>query len=148
MLKVLLGVPFVCQTLAMVIDEFHFHRTRGLPLWERWGHPLDTLSVWICYGFLILFSPLPERIQVFAGIACLSCILVTKDEFVHHRLCSAGEQWLHSLLFILHPICFFTAGWMWWKGGFETIFAAQFLFIFIFFIYQTFYWNLLWKPKP
>ncbi len=48
-----LAVPFALQGLAILVDEFYFHRRRGLPIWERWGHPLDTLSLLICWLFLL-----------------------------------------------------------------------------------------------
>jgi len=28
----------------MGVDEFYFHRRRGLPRWERLAHPLDTMT--------------------------------------------------------------------------------------------------------
>src|ERR1019366_3333568 len=33
------------------------HQRRGLPRWERLGHPLDTLSVAGCYGWLVATGP-------------------------------------------------------------------------------------------
>jgi 2-polyprenyl-6-hydroxyphenyl methylase/3-demethylubiquinone-9 3-methyltransferase len=42
-----------------------------------------------------------------------SCLLITKDEFIHQRLCSGGEHWLHAVLFILHPIVLVATGCLW-----------------------------------
>jgi 2-polyprenyl-6-hydroxyphenyl methylase/3-demethylubiquinone-9 3-methyltransferase len=42
-----------------------------------------------------------------------SCLLITKDEFIHQRLCSGGEHWLHAVLFILHPIVLFGTAFLW-----------------------------------
>ena len=45
------------QGLAMLVDELLFHRRRGLPRWERIGHPIDTLSVLACYGVSLWLPP-------------------------------------------------------------------------------------------
>ena len=41
----LLYLPFAVQGLAILVDEFWFHHRRGLPRWERLGHPIDTLPL-------------------------------------------------------------------------------------------------------
>ncbi len=127
----------------MVVDEFYYHKQRGLPLWEKIGHPLDTLTVLACFTCTSLYPPTEALLSVFIGMSAFSCLFVTKDEYVHHLYCSAGEQWMHSLLFILHPWCLLLAGWMWRLGGFENILTSQTLLLFIFMIYQTIYWNIL-----
>ena len=52
-------IPFVLQAIVIACDEGFFHIKRGLPKWERLGHPLDTLTVLICMGYVIWvpFSP-------------------------------------------------------------------------------------------
>jgi hypothetical protein len=40
-------------------------------------------------------------------------LLITKDEWVHADQCNAGEHWLHSVLFVVHPVVLITAGLMW-----------------------------------
>jgi hypothetical protein len=55
----ILILPFVAQGLAIAVDEFYFHRKRGLPRWERVGHPVDTFSVLLCFLF-VLFVPYSE----------------------------------------------------------------------------------------
>ncbi len=57
----LLLLPVLMQGLAMFVDEFVFHRRRGLPRWERLGHPLDTLMVALCYGWLVAVPPSHAR---------------------------------------------------------------------------------------
>lgn len=49
-------LPFALQALTISIDEFWFHRRRGLPIWERIGHPMDTFTILICMGY-VLFVP-------------------------------------------------------------------------------------------
>jgi len=80
----LLLLPALLQMLAMAVDEFVFHRRRGLPRWERLGHPLDTLTAAACYGWLA-FAPPSESstLGVYVGLCAFSCLFITKDEFVH-----------------------------------------------------------------
>src|SRR5438105_1874665 len=106
-------IPFLLQSVVILLDEGVFHYRRGLPLWERIGHPLDTLSLLICLG-IVLFLPFnPTNLKIFGCFAVLSCLMVTKDEFVHKHHCSGSENWLHALLFILHPITLALAGMIW-----------------------------------
>lgn len=145
----------------MLFDEGYFHLRRGLPRWERIGHPIDTASVLLCMGF-VLFVPFSKP-ALFCYIACaaFSSILVTKDEFVHKEHCPASENWLHAVLFTLHPITLTSAGFMWpvtqgievapWVAEWLHNSAALLLFLKVqfsvmtlFFFYQIIYWNLLW----
>jgi hypothetical protein len=144
--------PLVLQGAVMTVDEFAFHHRRGLPAWERIGHPLDTLTVLLAYLWLWAYpTPAPASVSPalpgFIAIAGFSCLFVTKDEWVHHRFCSAAEQWLHALLFILHPLCLLAAGLLWWQSGFGPIHEVQLGLLAVFFVYQTLYWNLPWKSR-
>ncbi|MEO5970739.1 MAG: hypothetical protein ABIQ95_12505 [Bdellovibrionia bacterium] len=153
-MKILL-FPYLLQMLVMTIDEFYFHRKRGLPLWEAYGHPLDTLSVLLCYGFVSISSPSPLNTIIYSVLLSISCLLITKDEWVHQKLCSGMEQWLHSILFVLHPITLGLAGWGWVQGGIHSFYGEftswtpsllnfikfQMFMILLFMIYQFFYWR-------
>jgi hypothetical protein len=157
-----LFIPFVLQMLVMAADELWFHRKRGLPRWERIGHPLDTLTVVVCLAWILCLPPSHRAVGVFIALAIFSCIFVTKDEPVHKRCCSAAEMWLHAILFIIHPIALACAGLLWpaiwtgsprispWAGqffGFErTLLIFTCTLIFGFGIYQFVFWNLLWRP--
>jgi hypothetical protein len=114
------------QGLLMLVDEFWFHRRREIPRWERIGHPLDTITVLV--------------------LAIVSCLFVTKDEWVHARICVPGEQWLHALLFLLHP-ALFVAVWFLWKQGEVGWIALQTAVTFGFLCWQILYWNGPWAPK-
>ena len=146
----------------MLIDEFYFHWQRGLPRWERIGHPLDTLTVLVGFLFLLLVAPSASAAILYVGIALFSCLFVTKDEWVHKRFCRAGEQWLHALLFLLHPLIFLSGGLLWqalhtdqarglssswirYEGMERTFLLIHTSVIFLFGLYQLLYWNLLWK---
>lgn len=158
-------IPFGLQALCMVFDEGYFHIRRGLPLWERIGHPLDTLSVLVCMGF-VLFVPFSKTaLIVYIVLASFSSLLVTKDEFVHKHHCPASENWLHAVLFTLHPITLTCAGFMWpvvqsvevsswiakWLDQPEKLhlfLQMQLGTMFLFFLYQIVFWNFVWKNKP
>jgi hypothetical protein len=158
-------LPFILQAIVMVFDEGYFHIRRGLPKWERIGHPIDTLSVLICMGF-VLFVPFNTKtLTIYCLLASLSSLLVTKDEFVHKHHCPASEHWLHALLFTLHPITLISAGFIWpvtqyvqvdaWilnilnRPEYLHIFLkGQFVTMSLFLVYQIVFWNFIWKDKP
>jgi hypothetical protein len=146
-MTLLLCIPLSIQAALMVVDEIHFHRQRGLPRWERIGHPIDTLSVLICYGLALTQAPKNAALTVYAVFAIVSCVLVTKDEFVHSRRCSPAEQWLHSLLFVLHPIVLGVAALLWLRHE-TALLAVQFALTLAFGCYQLLYWNLPWTRHP
>jgi len=126
-------LPLVVQGLAMLVDEAWFHRRRELPRWERIGHPLDTLTIIACLGWLLAGGPLAGYVVLAIG----STLFVTKDEPVHARLCSGGEQWLHALLFALHPVVL---------AAFTqlppSLLFGELIVVAGFFVYQLVYWNV------
>jgi hypothetical protein len=145
-----LVVPLALQATAMLFDELHFHRKRGLGTWERIGHPLDTMTVIACMGFVLLIPPTPRTLAVYVVLALFSCAFVTKDELVHARHCSAGEHWLHAVLFVLHPICFVCLGLLWTADSAiaTRLVVGQLVMTFAFCLYQILYWNLPWHSRP
>jgi hypothetical protein len=157
-------LPFALQSVCMTVDEFYFHRQRALPRWERLGHPLDTLSVLLCWSVVWFAPPSAGFVAMYVGLSLFSCLFVTKDEWVHKEFCPAGEQWLHALLFILHPLLMLCAGLLWpalhpesaaappagWirYEGFESRFFAGCISLTLLFgLYQLIYWNFLWKAN-
>ena len=151
-------IPFFLQSILITVDEYFFHLQRGLPRWERIGHPLDTLSLLLCYIY-IQFVPYNElSFKGFIFLAILSCIMITKDEFIHKHHCKASEQWIHALLFINHPLLLASLGCLWpvihkaeiptWLSQWLThpeilsmIVSLQGLLIGSFMVYQVVYWN-------
>ena len=155
--------PFILQVLVIFFDEFYFHIKRDLPRWERIGHPLDTLSVLLCFAYVLFFPFDALHVKIYIGLALFSCVFVTKDEFVHKECCPASEQWLHALLFLNHPIILTLLGILWplyqaeQLPSFLLIFQKdrevvarflwmQTLFIGLFALYQALYWNV-WRKK-
>jgi hypothetical protein len=146
----------------MAFDELHFHRRRGLGAWERIGHPIDTLTVLACIGWALFRPPTAGGVGVYVALAALSCLFVTKDEFVHARRCSPGEHWLHALLFVVHPVALVSVALMWpglharavalprWLAEAKAVSGAllvQFGVTASFCVYQAAYWNLRWNPS-
>ena len=139
-------VPIGLQAVAMLVDEWFFHRRRELPRWERIGHPLDTLTIALCLGWLLVVPPsAPAGLPGYLALAIASTLFVTKDEGVHARLCSPGEHWLHAVLFALHPIVLAAFALLWWLGA-HAILAGQLVATLAFMTYQIVYWNLVRRP--
>lgn len=130
------------QGVVMLVDEGYFHRRRGLPRWERVGHPLDTLTVAVCYAWLVFAPRTAPVIPVYAALAIFSCLFVTKDEVVHARLCSRAECWLHALLFLLHPIVLASFGYAWMNGG-AWLVPIQLGLTLVMGAWQIAYWSFL-----
>lgn len=134
-------VPVALQALAMIVDEGWFHRRRGLPRWERIGHPLDTLTIAACLGWLVVVPPAAAHaLPIYIALAAFSTLFVTKDEPIHARLCTAGEHWLHAVLFVLHPIVLAAFALLWWHGE-RGILAVQLGVTLAFCAYQVLYWS-------
>ena len=156
----LLLIPFLFQVVFMGVDELYFHHKRQLPRWERLGHPLDTFIVLLCFGWIVWVVPSTTTILIYIGLSLFSCLFVTKDEWVHYKYCSAGEQWLHAVQFVFHTLVLLSAGLLWpalhqlpstWiqYEGFERMFLLGNIGLTALFgAYQLIYWNLLWRPAP
>jgi hypothetical protein len=141
-------IPFLLQAGLMAADEFYFHEKRGLPAWERIGHPLDTLFTGITLSVPALFLHSPETETIYGVLAIFSCLLITKDEFIHADYCTKTEHWIHSMLFILHPLTFISAYLLWVSYPEDLILRIQPSLIGIFMFYQIFRWSIPWSRLP
>lgn len=141
-----LYLPLLIQSLLMGYDEY-LHSKRGLGLWERLGHPLDTLTVFVPFSYIAINSYSTERLKVFVILSVFSCLFITKDEFIHLEVCSRLESWIHSLLFVLHPILFLSSGMLWKYYPGDDFLAYQTLAVGIFMIYQVLRWSFEWKKQ-
>lgn len=128
------------QAAVLLVDEFYFHWKRNLPRWERWGHPVDTAFFLLPLAILSFFSPQEGASKIYLILSIASCLVITKDEWIHREQASAGEQWLHSLLFILHPIVLFSGYFLWQESrmNFQWVFFG----VLIFWLYQIIFWNI------
>jgi hypothetical protein len=138
---------FLAQGAAMAADEWIFHRRRGLPRWERWGHPLDSLTLLACLGVALLFPPASSFAALYVGLAVFSCLFVTKDEWVHAQRCGPAEHWLHAVLFLLHPALLAATYLLWKSGEYAWLLRAEAMLCAAFLLYQVLYWNFPWRQK-
>jgi hypothetical protein len=160
----LLLAPFLIQSILIIFDEGKYHIKRGLPKWERIGHPVDTLSFVLCLFFVQITNYTATNLIWYILVSSASCLLITKDEFVHKHHCEAGEQWVHAVMFVNHSVMLTTLGLLWYavKGACPSEFfhplvknkelisqflKAQTLFTVSFMAYQIIYWNIIWKPQ-
>lgn len=142
----LIPIPFAIHGVLMVVDEA-IHERRGLSTWERRGHPLDSLTVMACFYFIQFFAPSESNVAVYLGLGVFSTIFITKDEWVHQKECGPIEQWLHALLFILHPIALYLAYHLWVTGEFAWLLRGLPIVATVLFTYQLLRWNVPWKQK-
>lgn len=138
-------LPFLLQGLIMATDEFGFHHKRGLPLWEKIGHPLDTLCTLVALSVPTFLNYSINNKKLYIILALFSCLLITKDEFIHKDICSKTEQWLHALLFIIHPITFMAAYMIWVNYPDSVFLKIQFGLVLVFMFYQIIRWSFPWK---
>lgn len=158
----LMTAPLALQGLAILFDEFYYHHRRGLPLWERIGHPVDTVFALLPMVGPLFFALEARTLAAFAAAAFFSSILITKDEFVHNEYCEPAEQWLHAVLFVLHPMVYMSIAGLWYLKDVATVTAVelgvtpeliagglrvQVGFVLIMLVYQIVYWNLVWPRK-
>lgn len=149
------------HAFVLFVDEFYCHLKRGLPKWERIGHPIDTACFLICY-ILVIFFPMNDVVFfIFLINAVFSCFLIVKDEAVHLKYANSFEQYLHALLFVLHPVilCILFLSWgLFTKSEFlffnyfefsllKYVILTQFFLAIIFFWYQLIYWNFVIKDN-
>lgn len=138
--------PFVLQGLVMGVDEFYCHQRRTLNKWERLGHPADTITFMACLAFLIFAEPGSVSLPIYVVLSVISCLFVTKDEWQHRELCNGFENWLHALLFMLHPVVLIWAGYLWWSNdpSSDWVLPSALALSGGFFFYQLLYWNV-WR---
>lgn len=129
------------QGAVLLVDEVVFHWRRGLPRWERWGHPVDTFFFALPLTVNWLW---PDARGAYWALAVLSCLIITKDERHHAELAGGGEQWLHALLFLLHPVVLIlaTAPGVRETAAYPWLLAA----VAAFGLYQILYWNVF-EPR-
>lgn len=150
----LVFIIFLIHGTLMLVDEFVFHRKREMPEWERKGHPLDTLTVFIPMAMIWFAAPTSNLQTLYIILAVFSSIFVTKDEWVHRQYCEPAECYLHAFLFLLHPLIFYSA-WLVWPDLHSSegnpyipiAFMLVLLSILGFGLYQLIFWNVFEPAK-
>ncbi len=141
-LGLLLLALTLIQAVIMSFDEFIFHHRRGLDRFERWGHVADTGLFLLSILIPIFLYPSLTSVLLYGVLAVSSCLLITKDEWIHAEACSATEQWCHSLLFILHGPILLTLGLLWYEDPLSWILKVLPLGVALWGFYQFYYWNI------
>jgi hypothetical protein len=142
-----LAIVALLQALCTGFDEMICHRKRGLPHWERIGHPVDSFFLTLTLAYAGYFSFSPSRLVVFGAMAILSCLIVSKDEFVHAQQCDGFESWLHALMFMLHPVLLMLVGISWRDGSAQIIRSGLPIIVGLVGSYQFIYWNIFYGHK-
>jgi hypothetical protein len=139
--------PFILQGALMTADEFYFHERRGLPKWEKIGHPMDSLLTFVTLSIPAVFPYTVLMFKVFVGFSIFSSLFITKDEFIHCGRCSKGEHWVHAMLFILHPVVFMMTALIWMKSSNDIFLKLQPLIVVGFMFYQIIRWSFSWSKR-
>ena len=136
-----LAVPCAAaQAALMLVDERVYHRARRLGHWESWGHVADSAFFALALSPAALLAPSTGAVLLFTALAIASTLLVTKDEWIHAGECEGAEQWLHALLFALHPCVFIGVGALWARGEGALVRAGLPLAVAAYSFYQWLYW--------
>ncbi len=128
------------QAALMIVDERVFHRARTLGEWESWGHVADSAVFAAALAPAALLAPTRGAALLYAALAAASTVLVTKDEWIHARECGGTEQWLHALLFVLHPCVLLAVGALWARGEDGLLRAGLPAVVAAYSFYQWLYW--------
>ncbi|MFN7728044.1 MAG: hypothetical protein ACK5P7_02690 [Bdellovibrio sp.] len=132
-------VATLLQAALILLDEFYFHWKRNLPKWERIGHPVDTAALLAPLSIAAFAGFSETTMRIYILLAIVSCLCVTKDEWVHREVAPATEQWLHAVLFVLHPVVLISAYFTWQVSPFliQLVIPPMALFL----VYQLLFWN-------
>lgn len=127
------------QGALLMYDDVVLHRRRGLPRWERIGHPIDAFffTLPIALG-AICGSDTPSG--VYWTLSLLSCLIILKDEWVHVGRIEALEATVHAALFVLHPVTLFAAWKLAQTGQTVGLWLAWIALLGVV-SFQTIYWN-------
>lgn len=128
------------QAGIMLVDELYYHRRRGLGRFEAFGHPVDTLVFLAALLVPATQAPGSGALVLFAVLALLSTLVITKDEFIHAHSCAPGEQWLHALLFVLHAPVLIGIALVWWHDPATPFLRLLPPAVGAWGAYQIFYW--------
>jgi CDP-diglyceride synthetase len=133
------------QGLLLGYDEIVLHRQREMPKWERWGHPIDSFFFLLP---ILLAALWREQLSggLYIGLAILSCLVITKDEWIHVGRVGALESTLHAFLFLLHPVTLYWGYQCWLDKNFPLLQLAAGIQMAVLAL-QAVYWNFISLPS-
>ena len=142
------------QVILFHVDEYYFHRKRGLSKYEIASAITDG-AFYVLPLIIATFAKFDSIWKtIFIVLAGISCLSIAKNELFYPAL-QVKERIIHSLLYVLHPILLYSF-YISWKGNFfdayPNFWILQLLYVAIGFktvIYQIIYWNYIHEnPKP
>lgn len=142
----------VIQVILFNVDEYYFHRKRGLVKQEVISAIVDG-ALYLIPLLIAIFLPFNSLWQkLYIGFAMISCLSIAKNECFYPSL-TAPERVVHALLYILHPVMLYTFYISWEQNYFTTM--INFWMIQIIYMalgaktltYQIIYWNYV-HQKP
>jgi hypothetical protein len=151
-MTIFLTVITILHGILFRVDEFMFHRKRGLKKVELINEVFDgvlfigALAIPLFAGFSYWWE------KFYIALCIVSCLSIAKNEFFHKGL-EFGERFTHSLLYVLHPVILFAYYEGWKVNYFDKhyyVWLVQMLYVFLGFqaiAYQIIYWNYIHDPK-
>ncbi len=133
------GMSLGIQGMLLMYDDIVLHQRRGLPRWERIGHPIDTFFFSLPIGLAAIkgFETSPG---VYGGLSLLSCVVILKDEWVHVGRINALEATIHAALFVAHPVTLYMA-WQLAKTGQTMGLLIAWMALVGVAVFQIIHWN-------
>lgn len=135
------AVTMGLQALLLSVDELVYHRRRGLGRFERIGHPVDSFCFFLPLAVQAWLPAEAPYTYVYVVLALLSSLVITKDEFIHVAHCSASEQWLHAMLFVVHAPVLVGLGALWWLDAGSGLRHGAPWMVLGFLTHQIVYWG-------
>ncbi|MCB0392744.1 MAG: hypothetical protein KDD58_15750 [Bdellovibrionales bacterium] len=139
----------ILHVIIFHIDEYYFHRKRVLCRKEVLGMFLDGALYLPPLIIASFTSHSPFWKTTFITFSILSCISISKNEWFYNSDLTRPERWVHSLLYILHPILLYS----FYQSWVDNYFVQNLNFWMVQIIYlgfgvktlthQLIYWNYL-----
>ena len=129
----------------------YFIESAGCRAGERLGHPLDTLTTALCYAWLVLTPPgRSHALGVYVALCAFSCLFITKDEFVHARLCEPpSKPGCTRCSSVLHPS---RVSRIWrdlWRSGTDLwLIELELALTLALLVHQLVYWSFVMVTTP
>ncbi|MCB0413398.1 MAG: hypothetical protein KDD50_03635, partial [Bdellovibrionales bacterium] len=115
-----LTAALILQLILFHLDEYYFHRKRGLSRPEIVSALMDgffyllPLAIAIFCSFTIFWQ------WIYIFLAILSCLSVVKNEWFYPVVMDRNEKLVHAGLYLLHPILLYTFYLSWDQDFFNN----------------------------
>lgn len=143
-------LPLILQGVLVGVDELFCHRSRGLSLLEARLHIIDTLLAALPLLVILVAGQITSStMAIYTVVSTLSCLSITKEEGLHQKVCGPWEHWIHSLMFMVHPLVYISLGYQWVNNtaNLAPIALTYFIMMLSFTLYQLVYWHSTHKRQ-